>query len=119
VLPEHDQRFHRILNDYLERPAGDYAELLRRGYVSSPDGVDLEQWRAEIRAHARKGTSESKRARSNAFYLSPSPTARNHWESGPSGGRTNQHDSEQAPLGSAAARPAPEPACDATKYLQM
>jgi hypothetical protein len=43
VLPEHDQRFHRILNDYLERCAGDYAELLRRGYVSSPDGVDLEQ----------------------------------------------------------------------------
>ena len=33
-------------------------------------------------------TSESKRARSNAFYLSPSPMARNHWESGPSGGRT-------------------------------
>ena len=43
MLAEHDQRFHRILNDYLERPAGDYAELLRRGYVSSPDGVDLEQ----------------------------------------------------------------------------
>lgn len=54
MRPEHDQRFHRIANDYLERPGGDYAELLRRGYVSSPDGVDLEQWRAEIRAHARK-----------------------------------------------------------------
>jgi hypothetical protein len=53
-LPEYDQRLHQILNDYLERPAGDYAELLRRGYVSSPDGADLEQWRAEIRAHARK-----------------------------------------------------------------
>ena len=64
-------------------------------------------------------TSESNRATGNAFYLSPSPTARNHWESGPSGGRTNQHDSEQAPLGSTAARPRRSPACDATKHLQM
>jgi hypothetical protein len=64
-------------------------------------------------------TSESNRATGNAFYLSPSPTARNHWESGPSGGRTNQQDSEQAPLGSTAARPAPEHARDATKHLQM
>jgi hypothetical protein len=64
-------------------------------------------------------SSESNRATGNAFYLSPSPTARNHWESGPSGARTNEHNSEQAPLGSTAARPAPEPACDATKHLQM
>jgi hypothetical protein len=53
VTPEHDERFRRIAEDYLERPGGDYAELLRRGQVSSPDGVDPEQWRAEIRAKAR------------------------------------------------------------------
>lgn len=52
--PEHEQRFHRIVSDYLERPGGDYAELLRRGHVSSPEGADPEQWRAEIRAQARK-----------------------------------------------------------------
>jgi hypothetical protein len=33
--------------------SGDYAELLRRGQVSSPEGVDAEEWRAEIRAKAR------------------------------------------------------------------
>jgi hypothetical protein len=53
VKPEHDERFRRIAEDYLERPGGDYAELLRRGEVSSPEGVDAEQWRAEIRAKAR------------------------------------------------------------------
>lgn len=53
MRPEHDERFRRIAEDYLERPGGDYAELLRRGDVSSPEGVDPEQWRAEIRAKAR------------------------------------------------------------------
>jgi hypothetical protein len=53
VTPEHDERFRRIAEDYLERPGGDYAELLRRGEVNSPEGVDPEQWRAEIRAKAR------------------------------------------------------------------
>jgi hypothetical protein len=51
--PEHDERFRRIAEDYLDRPGGDYAELLRRGQVSSPEGVDPELWRAEIRAKAR------------------------------------------------------------------
>ena len=53
MKPEHDARFRRIAEDYLERPGGDYAELLRRGQVSSPEGVDPEEWRAEIRAKAR------------------------------------------------------------------
>jgi hypothetical protein len=53
VTPEHEERFRRIAEDYLERPGGDYAELLRRGEVSSPEGADPEQWRAEIRAKAR------------------------------------------------------------------
>ena len=52
MKPEHDARFRRIAEDYLQRPGGDYAELLRRGQVSSPDGVDPEKWRAEIRAKA-------------------------------------------------------------------
>ena len=51
--PENDARFRRIAQDFLERPGGDYAELLRRGRVSSPEGVDPEEWRAEIRAKAR------------------------------------------------------------------
>jgi hypothetical protein len=51
--PEHEAWFRRIAEDYLERPGGDYAELLRRGYVSSPEGVDPEQWRTEIRTKAR------------------------------------------------------------------
>jgi hypothetical protein len=51
--PEHDERFRRIADDYLERPGGDYGELLRRGQVSSPEGVDPQPWRAEIRAKAR------------------------------------------------------------------
>ena len=49
----HEERFRRIAEDYLERPGGDYAELLQRGEVSSPEGVDPESWRAEIRAKAR------------------------------------------------------------------
>lgn len=53
MKPEHDARFRRIAEDYLERPGGDYAELLRRGQVSSPEGVDPEEWRAEIREGAR------------------------------------------------------------------
>jgi len=53
VKPEHDERFRRIADDYLDRPGGDYAELLTRGEVSSPDGVDPEPWRAEIRSKAR------------------------------------------------------------------
>jgi hypothetical protein len=53
MKPEHDERFRRIAEDYLERPGGDYGELLRRGQVSSPEGVDAGLWRAEIRAKAR------------------------------------------------------------------
>jgi hypothetical protein len=53
VRPEHEERFRRIAEDYLERPGGDYAELLHRGEVTSPTGVDPEHWRAEIRAKAR------------------------------------------------------------------
>jgi hypothetical protein len=79
VRPEHDERFHRILSDYLERPAGDYAELLRRGYVSSPDGVELERWRAEIRAHARKDkiriATRSDGTRAFAFRETHTPEA--------------------------------------------
>jgi len=52
--PDHEHRFQRIISDYLQRPGGDYVELLCRGHVSSPAGVDPEQWRAEIRAQARK-----------------------------------------------------------------
>jgi hypothetical protein len=54
MRPEHEQRFRRIVSDYLQRPAGDYGELLHRGHVSSPEGVDPEQWRAQIRAQARR-----------------------------------------------------------------
>lgn len=35
MKPEHDERFRRIVEDYLQRPGGDDAELLRRGQVSS------------------------------------------------------------------------------------
>ncbi len=45
--------FRLIVSDYLERPAGDYVELLHRGVVSAPEGVDLEAWRAQIRQQAR------------------------------------------------------------------
>jgi hypothetical protein len=51
---DHEERFRRILAEYVERPAGDYAELLHRGQVSSPPGADPEEWRARIRAQARK-----------------------------------------------------------------
>ena len=34
MKPGHDERFRRIVEDYLERPGGDDAELLRRGQVS-------------------------------------------------------------------------------------
>jgi hypothetical protein len=54
MLPEHEQRFERIASEFLERPAGDYAELLRRGHVSSPDGGDPDEWRDEIRRNARQ-----------------------------------------------------------------
>jgi hypothetical protein len=54
MLAEHEERFNRIASEFLERPAGDYAELLRRGQVSSPDGVDPEQWREDIRRQARQ-----------------------------------------------------------------
>jgi hypothetical protein len=53
VSPEHEERFLRILADFVQRPGGDYAELLRRGQVVSPPGVDIEAWRAELRAKAR------------------------------------------------------------------
>jgi hypothetical protein len=33
-------------------PSGDFGELLRRGPVISPEGVDPEAWRAELRAGA-------------------------------------------------------------------
>ena len=54
VLDSHEERFCRIVNDYLERPAGDYAELLQRGQVSSPEGVGPEGWRQQIRRQARQ-----------------------------------------------------------------
>ncbi|MGO9901678.1 MAG: hypothetical protein ACLP0J_18770 [Solirubrobacteraceae bacterium] len=50
---EHEERVRRILDDFMQRPGGDYAELLRRGQVVSPPGVDVEAWRREIRAKAR------------------------------------------------------------------
>jgi hypothetical protein len=53
VKPEHEERFRRIAEDYLDRPGSDYAELLQRGQVTSPEGVNPEEWRAEIRAKAR------------------------------------------------------------------
>jgi hypothetical protein len=53
VSPENEERFRRILSDFMERPGGDYAELLRRGRVVSPAGVDVETWRRDIRAKAR------------------------------------------------------------------
>ncbi len=54
MLDRHEERFRRILTDYLQRPAGDYAELLHRGQVSSPEGVDPEAWRRQIRRQARQ-----------------------------------------------------------------
>ncbi len=54
MLSEHEERFRRLVNDYLERPGGDYGELLQRGFVSSPEGVDPEAWRDQIRRQARQ-----------------------------------------------------------------
>jgi hypothetical protein len=54
MLAINEARFDRICRDYLERRWGDYAELLRRGQVSSPEGADPEAWRAEIRRKARQ-----------------------------------------------------------------
>jgi hypothetical protein len=54
MLDEHEERFRLIVRDYLEHPAGDYAELLHRGRVTSPEGVDPEAWREEIRHQARQ-----------------------------------------------------------------
>jgi hypothetical protein len=54
MLTEHAERFERIASEFLDRPAGDYAELLRRGHVTSPDDADPDQWRDEIRRKARQ-----------------------------------------------------------------
>jgi hypothetical protein len=54
MLGANEQRFWRIYHECLDRPGGDYAELLRRGEVSSPEGSDPEAWRAEIRRKARQ-----------------------------------------------------------------
>lgn len=54
MLAEREERFRRIAGEFLERPAGDYAGLLRRGHVSSPDDVDPDEWREEIRRKARQ-----------------------------------------------------------------
>jgi hypothetical protein len=54
MLAANEERFWRIYHEYLERPGGDYAELLRRGQVTSHEGVDPEAWRAEIRRKARQ-----------------------------------------------------------------
>jgi hypothetical protein len=54
MLAEHEERFRTIAREFRERPAGHYAELLRCGDVSSPDGVDPDQWRDEIRRQARQ-----------------------------------------------------------------
>jgi hypothetical protein len=53
VLAANEARFWRIYHEFRDRPGGDYAELLRSGAVSSPEGVDPEEWRAEIRRKAR------------------------------------------------------------------
>ena len=54
MLAANEERFRHIVSDYLERPAGDYAELLHRGYVASPEGADPQAWREEIRRQARQ-----------------------------------------------------------------
>jgi hypothetical protein len=54
MLAVNEERFRRIYREYLESPGGDYAELLRRGEVGSPEGTDPEAWRAEIRRKARQ-----------------------------------------------------------------
>ena len=53
MTPENEERFGRILSDYMERPGGDYTDGLRRGRVVSPAGVEIEAWRRELRAQAR------------------------------------------------------------------
>jgi hypothetical protein len=80
MLAAHEQRFLRIYEDRRDRPAGDYAELLRRGEVVSRDRVDLDAWRAEIRRQAgrdrvRVMTSVSG-GRAFATLNPPLPTAR-------------------------------------------
>lgn len=75
MLDRHEERFRRILSDYLERPAGDYAGLLHRGQVSAPEGVDPEAWREEIRRQARQAKIRvlTRRAGASAFaMLNPS-----------------------------------------------
>jgi hypothetical protein len=54
MLAANEERFRRIYTEFVERPAGDYAELLRRGHVCSEEGVDVEVWRADIRRQARQ-----------------------------------------------------------------
>jgi hypothetical protein len=71
VLAEHEQRFRRIVNDYLERPGGDYAALLARGYVSSPEDVDPDVWRDQIRGQARQDKVRviTRRSATGAFAM--------------------------------------------------
>jgi hypothetical protein len=54
MLAAHEERFRRIYSDSLDRPGGDYGELLQRGEVTSPEGVDPDAWREEIRRKSRK-----------------------------------------------------------------
>lgn len=54
MLAAHEERFNWIAGEFLDRPGGDYAELLRRGRVTSPGGVDPDQWRQDIRRQARQ-----------------------------------------------------------------
>jgi hypothetical protein len=53
MFDEHEERFGLIVRDYLEHPAGDYAELFHCGRVTSPEGVDPEACE-EIRRQARQ-----------------------------------------------------------------
>jgi len=55
----------------VKRPGGDYAELLHRGQANSADGVDPEQWRREIRGHARQDKIRvvTRREGSRAFAM--------------------------------------------------
>ena len=48
ALPQDRERVSR------SAPLETYAELLRRGQVSSPEGVDPDEWREEIRRKARQ-----------------------------------------------------------------
>jgi len=63
--------FRLIVSDYLERPAGDYVELLHRGVVSAPEGVDPEAWREQIRRQAREDGIHviTRRNRTRAFAM--------------------------------------------------